>query len=73
MYHFKSLSRLKSTQDEKVRFIKGNVLKITQVELLPFFTFKSVRAELSMHLILIGNLISTFILHNILPNVLLNR
>ena len=37
-HHFKSFSRVKSTQDGKVRFIKRNELKITQVELLsPFF------------------------------------
>ena len=29
---FKSLTREKSTRDEKVRFIKGNELKLTQVE-----------------------------------------
>ena len=39
---FKSLGLEKPTQDEKVRFIKGNVLKITHVELLSFFIFKSV-------------------------------
>ena len=39
---FKSLGLEKPTQDEKVRFIKGNVLKITHVELLSFSIFKSV-------------------------------
>ena len=38
---FKSLSREKSTQDEKVRFIKRNELKENQVELHSFFIFKS--------------------------------
>ena len=32
----------KSTQEKKVRFIKENELKVTHVELLSFFTFKSV-------------------------------
>ena len=39
---FKSLSREKSTQHEKVRFIKRNKLKLTQVELLSFLIFKNV-------------------------------
>ena len=39
--HFKSFSRVKSTLDEKVRFIKWNELKVTQVELLSVFIFKS--------------------------------
>ena len=39
---FKLLSREKSIQDEKVRFIKGNELKLTQVELFLFFFFKRV-------------------------------
>ena len=37
MRHFKSFSRVKSTQDEKVRFIKGDESKLTQTELLSFF------------------------------------
>ena len=37
MHHFKSFSRIKSTQDEKVHSIKGNELKLTQFELLSFF------------------------------------
>ena len=37
VYFFKSFSREKSTQDERVRFIKGNQLKVTQVKLLSFF------------------------------------
>ena len=41
MDFFKSLSREKSTQHEKVRFIKGNELKVNQIELIPFFIFKS--------------------------------
>ena len=43
-HHFKSFNRIKSTQDEKVRFIKGNEFNLTPVELLSFF-FKS--AELN--------------------------
>ena len=34
-------SQEKLTQDEKVRFVKGDDLKVTQVELLSFFIFKS--------------------------------
>ena len=40
-----SFSREKLTQDEKVYFTKGNELKITQVELLSFFIFKSIAYE----------------------------
>ena len=43
MHYFKSFSRVKSTQDEKARFIKGNELKLTQVELLSFLFFKRMR------------------------------
>ena len=43
---FKSFSRVKSTQDENVRFIKGNELKIIQVEF--FSLFKSVES-LNIH------------------------
>ena len=42
MHHFKYFSRVKSTQDKKVRFIRGNELKLTQVDLLSFFIFKNV-------------------------------
>ena len=42
VYFLKSFSREKSTQDEKVCLIKGNELKVTQVELLSSFIFKSV-------------------------------
>ena len=43
MNRSKSLkSRVKSTQDEKVRFMKGKQLKVTQVEFILFFIFKSV-------------------------------
>ena len=42
MHLFKSLSREKSTQDEKMRFIKGNESKLTQIEIISFFIFKSV-------------------------------
>ena len=34
--------REKSTQDEKMRFNKGNKLILIEVELLSFFIFKSV-------------------------------
>ena len=39
MHHIKSFTRVKSTQNEKVRFIKGNESKLTQVELLSFYFF----------------------------------
>ena len=39
MHHFKLFNQVKSTQDEKGRFIKGNELKLTQAELLSFFFF----------------------------------
>ena len=39
VHYFKSFIREKSTQDKNVRFIKGNELKLTQVELLSFFFF----------------------------------
>ena len=48
---FNSLSREKSTQDEKVHFIKGNKLKLTQVELLSFFIFKSVKITVLFELL----------------------
>ena len=41
-FFLKSFSREKSTQDEKVSFIKGIVFKATQVALLSFFILKSV-------------------------------
>ena len=37
MHRFKSFSRVKSTQNKKVRFIKGNELKLIQVKLFTFF------------------------------------
>ena len=40
---FKSLSGVKSTQDEKVRFIKGNELYLTQSELFSILFFQRVR------------------------------
>ena len=40
-------TRLKITQLEKVRFIKANELKLTQVQLLSFFYFKCVAANVS--------------------------
>ena len=39
--------RLKITQLEKVRFIKMNELKLTQIELFLLFYFKSVAANVS--------------------------
>ena len=36
MHHFESFSGEKSTQDERVHFIKGNEIKLTQIELLSF-------------------------------------
>ena len=39
---------VKKNQDDKVPFIKGHELKITQVELLPLFVFKSVLQKLPM-------------------------
>ena len=41
IFFFKSLSREKSTHVEMLRFIKRNELKITQIELLSFFIFKT--------------------------------
>ena len=41
-HNFKSFSRVKQVQDEKVSFIEGNELKLIQVELFLFFYFKSV-------------------------------
>ena len=38
-HYFKLNNRVQSTQDEKARFIKGNELKLTQVELFSFFFF----------------------------------
>ena len=40
-HYFKLFNRVQSTQDEKERFVKGNELKVTQVELFSFFNFKS--------------------------------
>ena len=39
--YFKLFSRVKSSRDENVRFIKGNELNLTQVESFSFFHFKS--------------------------------
>ena len=41
VHPFKSFNREKSTQDEKVRFIKGNELKLTRVNFLLYFIKKS--------------------------------
>ena len=48
MYFWKSLSRETSAQDEKVRLVTGNDLKITQVELLSFLIFKSVQCSYAL-------------------------
>ena len=40
-YNFKLLYRVKSTQDGKVHFFRGNDLKLTLVELLSLFYFKN--------------------------------
>ena len=37
VYYFKLFSRENSTQDQKVRFIKGNEIILTQFELHSFF------------------------------------
>ena len=36
VHYFKWLNRVQSTQDEKMRFIQGSELKLTQVELFSF-------------------------------------
>ena len=41
-HYFKLFNRVQSTQDEKARFIKGNQLKLTQVEIFSFLFFKRV-------------------------------
>ena len=41
----KLFHRVQSTQDEKARFIKGNELKLTLVELFSFLFFKRVPTE----------------------------
>ena len=40
MHYFKPFRRVKSTEDVKLRFTKGNELKLTQVELLSFFSLR---------------------------------
>ena len=42
--------KIEKTQFEKMRFIKGNKLKLTQVELFLFFHFKCVAANASENL-----------------------
>ena len=44
-HYFKLFNRVQSTQDEKARFIKGNELKLTQVELFSFLFFKRVKCR----------------------------
>ena len=46
VHYFKSFSRVKSTQDEKVHFIHKNELKLAQIELFSFFYFKSVHTSI---------------------------
>ena len=50
---FKSFNRVKSTQDEKARFIKGNKLKLTQVELFSFLFFKRVTHKLKQSFLVV--------------------
>ena len=45
MHIFKSFNLEKSTQNEKVSFIKENELNVTQVELLSFLIFKNVQSK----------------------------
>ena len=45
VHYFKSFSRVKSTEDEKVHFFWGKELKLTQIELFSFFHFKNVNGE----------------------------
>ena len=45
MHFFKPFRPEKSIQSEKVRFIKGNELRLTQVELFSVFIFKSVHTS----------------------------
>ena len=40
VHYFKSFYKVEKSQDEKTRFIKGNELKLTQVELFSFLFFK---------------------------------
>ena len=53
MHFLKFFIREKSTQNEKVRFIKENDLKVSQIQLLSFFIFicvtnDSIRSDLKM-------------------------
>ena len=43
MHFLKWLSREKTTQDQKVHFIKGNELSLTQVNLHSFIIFKNIQ------------------------------
>ena len=51
VHYSKSFSRVKSSQEEKVRFILGNELKLTQIELFSFFYFKRVHQINHIHVI----------------------
>ena len=58
VHYSKSFSRVKSTQDEKVRFIKGIELKLTQFELLSLIflrEFNVIRNVSGNQVIFIGN------------------
>ena len=65
MHHFKSFTLVKSILDEAMLFIKGNELKLTQVELLSFFSLKNVDSELRSifynHLLHLGSSENTII------------
>ena len=43
---FKLFNRVKSIQDEKVRFIQENELKLIKLSSFHFFFFKSVRSKI---------------------------
>ena len=44
MHYFKSFNRVKSIEDKKMRFFKGNELKLTQTALLSFLHFKCAKS-----------------------------
>ena len=48
MHHFKSFNQVMSTQNVKMCFIKGNELKLTQVELFLFIFFKGINVKFEM-------------------------
>ena len=65
--YFKSFYRVQKTQDEKARFIKGNELKLTQVELFSFLFFKreQYRRIVENHLISCGENQENILLNNV--------